>query len=843
MKKLILLFAGILFVLQTKAQSQYGTPLIEGTVTVTINRVFENYCNDNLSTKTEEQGSATTSLTGTCVSELVSNWMINTAHELRGEKVQMNNFTTTLKEGDLWNKDKDVPKFPVFVKQETKSYTSAPCSGKFNPCVDNYKAVLTGRGSYSGVLRHSDGAEAIFSCGIIGLEKSSRYLFLHVTVGLSGLSEKNNLPGETNSLICEDDKEVWKKGAGKSSFYIVNEDFASCAFTVSDDISYNWFGSDGVYKQYKIDEDGNFSKKEMQLMRIDTAVFFKYMREKPSVQTFSATGSYYEEYGNDKTGHLTKRSANISVTLTLGKIADFTIEAENEKEYKDWLPGNPDYPESYKTLSVKAKFSVKGKQQAEKINFMITESSHLPGICTNYPPETDKLDIVFAPQDEQTDPNIKIVNDSIAITEKPVDEAIIVISSKDFGAYCKVRAMTESGDKLAICKDNDKNYLSIPYDLNDNKIADKWEKDMGVEGIDKLEDNDNLPTGRGSIGDGLTAFEEYRGFICEDDVIASCDQDHTKRIKKHVRTSPLCRDVFICDADGLFAKYMASDNPVECHWHYVNREQISLPPMGEVSQVIQANETDCADPSMNPSIAILNNWAKKEYRRVNANTPKSLRNTKQFGMYLLLSPLASTNDGFSVTTDNPVKASPLETTHLTVIPQYESMKARQSSAIKKMIKYSVHQAIKDKYTPGVVDQVVQIAYEAMIPHEIGHGLGIEHHTMGTIQVISTKTKENYIFNNINIADTVGLGQCNEICFLDGQEYLITGVQEAIQAMGVTECCMRYTVERETDFLEWKVLKPSMKFCRKGQTFVDATGLTMKADACFSKIIIRCNSDD
>jgi hypothetical protein len=320
-KNFVFFITGILFALQVQAQEQYGTPLIEGTVTVTIKRVFEEYCNDKLSTKTESQGSASTSLTGTCVSELISNWMINTTHDLRGGKVNMQNFTTTLKKGDVFNKNNDVPRYPVFVKLEEKGYGKAPCSNVYDACTEDYKAVLTDRGAYSGMLRHSEGREAIFSCGIIGLENCRRYLFFYVTVGLSGLSEKNCLPGESNYLTCEDNKDVWKKGAGKSGFGIVNEPFASCAFTISDDISNNWFGSDGIYMHDEIDEDGNFSKKEMQLMSIDTSVFFKYMREKPPMQTFSATGSYHEEYGNDKTGHLTKSSAIISVTLTLGKIA------------------------------------------------------------------------------------------------------------------------------------------------------------------------------------------------------------------------------------------------------------------------------------------------------------------------------------------------------------------------------------------------------------------------------------------------------------------------------------------------------------------------------------------
>ncbi len=59
------------------------------------------------------------------------------------------------------------------------------------------------------------------------------------------------------------------------------------------------------------------------------------------------------------------------------------------------------------------------------------------------------------------------------------------------------------------------------------------------------------------------------------------------------------------------------------------------------------------------------------------------------------------------------------------------------------------------------------------------------------------------------------------------------------ALGVTECCMRYTIEREVDFLEKKVLIPSLKYCRKGEKFVNGNGQQTNADDCFSQIRIKC----
>ena len=155
-----------------------------------------------------------------------------------------------------------------------------------------------------------------------------------------------------------------------------------------------------------------------------------------------------------------------------------------------------------------------------------------------------------------------------------------------------------------------------------------------------------------------------------------------------------------------------------------------------------------------------------------------------------------------------------------------------------------HRTLWDKYPVEVQEQVVQTAYEAMVPHEVGHGLGIPHHTKGTLTVITSNTREKFVINGGNV-ETLKIpkskGECREVSYLDGQEYLITSYQSAFIAMGVTECCMRYTVEREVDFIEKKVLLPSVKFCRKGQKFINGNGKQTDADDCFSQILIKCTN--
>jgi hypothetical protein len=131
----------------------------------------------------------------------------------------------------------------------------------------------------------------------------------------------------------------------------------------------------------------------------------------------------------------------------------------------------------------------------------------------------------------------------------------------------------------------------------------------------------------------------------------------------------------------------------------------------------------------------------------------------------------------------------------------------------------------------------------MVPHEVGHGLGMSHHSKGALTVISTKTKEKIVLGNkangFDLEKTKG--QCNELYYKDLKEYLITRANFAFMSFGVTDCCMRYTVEREVDFIEKKVLLPSVKYCRKGQKFLNGNGKQTDADDCFSQILIKCTN--
>jgi hypothetical protein len=835
------------------AQFEYGTALVPGSITISQEETREEYCNNVLRVKSETRAQYSTSLNGVVYwtnDNLKMIRMFPPKNGLQGTMMYFNNFTQTLPEGATgWDgKNYNIPLYPITGNYEGKQYGKDPCI--WTPeCEPDFTTVLNGKKKYSGPVTHHGHSGGNFRVSIEGIQNCGAYLFLRVnTAGTfieNGTPELASLHGEDQNLIAKttDDgcKWEWDKVESKKMMnveYEPQQDQYSDKKT--DDRS--WIGSNGVYSRYEVTDEGDGVRYEMRenvtLMRIDTATLFSYLRNRPSMQSFSMAGNYESESNDGYQRTVTK--IRYQATFTIGKKPGFTIEAENKEDYEKWLPGNQDYADSFEPVSFKASFE--DKKQTDTISFSLLKITHLPGICCNYPilgdkPAKEEPDIYFAPQDKQTDQNIKILNDSVASTTKRVNEATIVVYSRDFGGHAILQARSFFSSDVALCPYDDDYSIEIPNDQDQNCIADAWEKEMGVYGIDRLDDKDKLPSGINREGDGLTAFEEYRGFICDKDVIASCDGGHTKRSGKHVRTSPLCRDIFIYDADGLFAKYGAAANPAECHWHYLNAEQVKLPPADQVSAVIKANETDEAGEG-DVTVGYVKTWIDKDFRRINKNTPDTLRNNKQFAMYLLLSPLASSNGGNTIFYGDATGSSPLQYGHLVVLPQFESFRKVQTDAVDGLIKNS-NNNLAEKYPPEVVAKLLQTVYEAMVVHEMGHGLGMDHHKKGVITVINTKTKEKLLLTKSDLGKVTDGVQYNEVFYLDGNEYLITSPEFALNAMGVSDCCMRYTMEREVDFIDMKVLQKSMKYCKKGQKFTNGDGSKTDADDCFGTIKVRC----
>jgi hypothetical protein len=129
------------------------------------------------------------------------------------------------------------------------------------------------------------------------------------------------------------------------------------------------------------------------------------------------------------------------------------------------------------------------------------------------------------------------------------------IACEDWGAFSTMEAtapgcvpLTEHLGKVIGPVSREAAQKTIPRDEHSplNQIADAWEETVPRHGTLPrfplaTEDADGSPVGNGFAGDGLSAYEEYRGFTSMDN---------------HIRTSPDFKNLFIHDRDSLgFGNY------------------------------------------------------------------------------------------------------------------------------------------------------------------------------------------------------------------------------------------------------------------------------------------------
>jgi hypothetical protein len=151
-------------------------------------------------------------------------------------------------------------------------------------------------------------------------------------------------------------------------------------------------------------------------------------------------------------------------------------------------------------------------------------------------------------------------------TKKREHEVKVTVRCEDFGAWGWIEAHADDHVQMpprepdspfaacpgGVCCEAPKTaskeekpafWVQIPRDKNNNHIADDTEQDEC--GSNVLQDEDLIPIGDKTAGDGLTAYEEYRGFIVHDPEGGS--QDFRPR---HIRTSIKTKDIFVYVVEG-----------------------------------------------------------------------------------------------------------------------------------------------------------------------------------------------------------------------------------------------------------------------------------------------------
>jgi hypothetical protein len=117
----------------------------------------------------------------------------------------------------------------------------------------------------------------------------------------------------------------------------------------------------------------------------------------------------------------------------------------------------------------------------------------------------------------------------------------VTVTPYDWGAFgtIKVTAYLPDGSTLVghLEGDTSQENVRLPIRGEQSLIADVWKQNNGVTGLADINDNETDPAGDGNPGDGLTLYEEYRGFIIGG---------------QHVEGNPKKKDFFVLNTAGAF---------------------------------------------------------------------------------------------------------------------------------------------------------------------------------------------------------------------------------------------------------------------------------------------------
>ncbi|MBM4776129.1 MAG: hypothetical protein GQE15_00370 [Archangiaceae bacterium] len=139
------------------------------------------------------------------------------------------------------------------------------------------------------------------------------------------------------------------------------------------------------------------------------------------------------------------------------------------------------------------------------------------GIVTNWPPnpKDDRLSLFFPLDAEQhLNEGWELGGDGqFARTKEPVTSAELTVVARSSGAYGQVTAnCVEDLTVQATFPFTGKTTLPLPRDENDNHVADQFEEEHGGHRASGQWDEEPA-NGMAHAGDGISLFEEYRGFL------------------------------------------------------------------------------------------------------------------------------------------------------------------------------------------------------------------------------------------------------------------------------------------------------------------------------------------
>lgn len=260
-------------------------------------------------------------------------------------------------------------------------------------------------------------------------------------------------------------------------------------------------------------------------------------------------------YGKSYSGQKRYQSSDGTSTEILtwnihGALPETEVEIIPPKEYDQWEPqAGEDEKSLGNFIDVEIVAHKKGDPDAPpprkvvKFKLDLEDTSREKGVDLNWPPKeraTDDFDMKFS----EENPYITLADDKrqsgVTKGSEPDVDFMVTVDCYDWGGYTKLHVIAELEDGSSVVGHvrghPDQDFLTIPKDDNSNHIADWWEHWFAPKDTNPTADDDAFPQGDGDKGDGISLYEEYRGFHIDG---------------KHERLSPEMKDVFIWDWNHL----------------------------------------------------------------------------------------------------------------------------------------------------------------------------------------------------------------------------------------------------------------------------------------------------
>ncbi len=245
----------------------------------------------------------------------------------------------------------------------------------------------------------------------------------------------------------------------------------------------------------------------------------------------------------------------------------------------NWIPKHNDRTELRAKMYVphpnRAKVWIPSDTVKRKMTIRFIERSNEPGKAMNANLDTspqDSPDLYFQASRNylaecRDDPTGK-GHFGTCTTKFPENVGQFFVNSDDFGSYSRMDVSCEGCVPLTLVagsfpeafkpnqiwevaveeQDQEKRAVYVPTDTNRNQISDGYLPDR-TNTPQASEDLDNSPVGNGKHGDGLSAYEEYRGFM--------------NRKQKHVRTDWNRKTLLIENPDLISTNLFESASGIE----------------------------------------------------------------------------------------------------------------------------------------------------------------------------------------------------------------------------------------------------------------------------------------